>query len=92
MKAVVDAKPWRYDPLALRQPWSDEEYHLASHGGEGAKLSFAMMWDDNVVKPHPPYARAMEETKQALLAAGHEGWPSYQIQLLLNLILVNVFF
>ncbi|KAK4701042.1 amidase, partial [Phenoliferia sp. Uapishka_3] len=71
-KAVADAKPWLYDPIALRLPWNESEYNLVNHGGEGAKLCFAIMWDDGIVKPHPPYIRAMEETKKALLAAGHE--------------------
>jgi len=72
MKAMADSKPWLYDPLALRLPWSETEYDLAEHGG-GEKLCFAMMWDDGYVKPHPPYKRAMEKTKKALEAAGHTG-------------------
>ncbi|KAL8276160.1 hypothetical protein RQP46_011454 [Phenoliferia psychrophenolica] len=71
-KAIADAKPWLLDPIALRLPWNESEYRLVNHGGEGGKLSFAIMWNDGIVKPHPPYIRAMEETKMALVEAGHE--------------------
>jgi amidase len=73
MKAMVDAKPWISDPLALRLPWNEDAYRLADHGGEGGKLCFAILWDDGVCKPMPPYTRALHETKQVLEAAGHTG-------------------
>ncbi|KAG5641538.1 hypothetical protein DXG03_004797 [Asterophora parasitica] len=69
-KAVIDAKPWTRDPLVVRKPWSEREYALEEHGG-GQNLCFAIMWDNGVVKPHPPLRRAMEMTKEALEAAGH---------------------
>ncbi|KAI5480273.1 Amidase domain-containing protein [Pseudohyphozyma bogoriensis] len=72
MKAVADGKPWLADPIALRLPWNEDEYALKNHGGEGGQLCFAFMADDGVVKPQPPYLRAMEETKKALVAAGHK--------------------
>lgn len=80
LKAVLAGQPWRLDPLALRLPWSESEYNLASHGGVGAKLVFAIQWHDGYVKPQPPYQRALEETKAALLAAGHEvvDWVPYE--------------
>ncbi|KAI0761173.1 general amidase [Trametes elegans] len=70
-KAVIDSKPWRKDPLCVRKDWSEREYALGDHGGPGAKMSFALMWDNGVVKPHPPLIRAMTLVKQALEAAGH---------------------
>ncbi len=70
---MADAKPWLYDPLALRLPWNEDSYKLADHGGENGKLCFAIMWDDGVCKPMPPYKRALEQTKAALEAAGHTG-------------------
>ncbi|KAG6847006.1 hypothetical protein H0H93_010637, partial [Arthromyces matolae] len=69
-KAIIDAKPWTKDPLVLRKEWSEKEYNLENHGG-GKGMCFAMMWDNGVVKPHPPLLRAMEMTKAALEAAGH---------------------
>ncbi|KAF5386540.1 hypothetical protein D9757_005888 [Collybiopsis confluens] len=46
-KAVIDAKPWLKDPLAVRKEWSDKEYELVYHGG-GQKLCFGMMWDNGM--------------------------------------------
>ncbi|KAJ8519145.1 hypothetical protein ONZ45_g3862 [Pleurotus djamor] len=71
-KALIDAKPWRKDPLAIRKAWSQAEYELSEHGGPGAKLCFAIMWDNGVVKPHPPLIRAMQMTKAALESNGHK--------------------
>ncbi|KAG0708899.1 general amidase [Suillus ampliporus] len=71
MKAVVDAKPWLKDPLAVRKKWDEDEYNLADHGS-GKDLCFAIMWDDGVVVPHPPIRRSMEITKAALQKAGHK--------------------
>ncbi|WWC68261.1 uncharacterized protein I206_102184 [Kwoniella pini CBS 10737] len=78
-KALLDAKPWEFDPWTPRMPWSETAYNLVDHG-EGNKLCFAIMWDDGVVKPCPPYVRAMKELKEALLAAGHEvvDWTPYK--------------
>ncbi|KAL6301007.1 general amidase [Sparassis latifolia] len=69
-KAIIDARPWRKDPLAVRKEWSEREYALAEHGN-GVNMCFAIMWDNLVVKPHPPLRRAMEMVKKALEAAGH---------------------
>lgn len=77
---MLDAKPWNFDPWTPRMPWSEEAYNLADHGGEGAKLCFAIMWDDGLVKPAPPYRRALEVTKKALEAQGHQvvDWVPYK--------------
>lgn len=72
VKAVADGKPWLKDPLARFAPWNEELYKLADHD-YGKKLTFGFMPNNGVVVPHPPIARAMEMTKAALLAAGHEG-------------------
>ncbi|KAG9021493.1 hypothetical protein FS837_007219, partial [Tulasnella sp. UAMH 9824] len=71
-KAVLDAKPWNKDPLVLRKPWSDTEYALTEHGGKGARLCFAVMLDNGVVRPQPPVRRAMSMLVSALTEAGHK--------------------
>ncbi|KAJ8595435.1 general amidase [Rhizopogon salebrosus TDB-379] len=71
MKAVIDAKPWLNDPLAVRKKWDEDEYNLVDHGS-GKDLCFGIMWDDDIVVPHPPIRRAMEMTKAALEKAGHK--------------------
>jgi len=72
VRAVLGQKPWLKDPLAVRKPWSEDEYQLSEHG-RGRKLSFGILWNDGEVVPHPPVIRALEMTKNALIAAGHEG-------------------
>lgn len=72
IKSVVSQKPWLKDPLAVRKPWNEEEYDLVEHG-HGKNLCFGILWDDEVVLPHPPVRRGLEEAKQALVAAGHKG-------------------
>ena len=72
-QAVLGARPWRKDPLCVRKPWSAHEYALGEHGGPGGKLCVAIMWDNGVVKPHPPLLRAMRLAKAAVEAAGHTG-------------------
>ncbi|KAL8280129.1 hypothetical protein RQP46_007459 [Phenoliferia psychrophenolica] len=71
MQAVLDAKPWRFDPVALHMPWNEKAYNLSEHGGLGAPLCFAFMKDDGVCRPMPPYFRAFEMLKVALTKAGH---------------------
>lgn len=65
-QAVLGARPWRRDPLVVRKDWDWREYALAEHGGRGARMCFAVMWDNDVVRPHPPVVRALER-------AGHRG-------------------
>lgn len=73
-KAVLDAKPWDRDPLVVRKPWSENSYALEDHGWRGARLCFAIMWDNGVIKPTPPIIRAMTITKKALEGARHKGF------------------
>lgn len=72
-KAILDSSPWDCDPLVVRKPWDEGAYALRDHGGRGARLCFAIMWDNGIVKPFPPLKRAMEMTKAALEAEGHKG-------------------
>jgi len=73
MTAVIGSKPWKLDPIVIPKPWSEDEWNLSEHGGVGAQLCFAIMWDNGVVKPHPPLVRAMKAVKAALERAGHTG-------------------
>ena len=71
-KAIIDGRPWGRDPLVIRKVWNEEEYRLVEHGG-GRGLCFAILWDDKLVKPHPPLIRAMSMVKTALEREGHRG-------------------
>lgn len=85
-KAIIDAKPWLKDPQVVKKEWNQAEYDLVDHGGPGAKLCFAILWDNLIVRPHPPLIRAMEITKKALEAAGHIGaCPDHRVVLALML-------
>ena len=72
MKAVIDAKPWKKDPLAVNQPWRQDGYDLVEYGG-GKQLVFGIIWNDGIIMPHPPVIRALEITRDALIKAGHKG-------------------
>ncbi|KAF9235544.1 amidase signature domain-containing protein [Melanogaster broomeanus] len=63
-KAIVDARPWDRDPLAIRKVWNEGEYQLVEHGG-GKEMCFAN-------HPHPPLIRAMKIVKHALEREGHQ--------------------
>lgn len=60
MKSVIDSKPWMTEPSLLPIPWRDEVSYL-NRGTAGKKLKIGVLWDDGVVKPHPPVTRALQE-------------------------------
>jgi amidase len=66
MKSLAGTDPWLYDPQILPLPWREELEVLPK------KLCFGFAMEDGNVTPTPPLRRAMEITKAALLAAGHE--------------------
>ncbi|CAN8102461.1 unnamed protein product [Discula destructiva] len=63
-KTVVDAQPWLHDPRMLPIPWRSVELPK--------KLKIAVLWNDGMVMPTPPVARALKTTVEKLKAAGHE--------------------
>jgi amidase len=79
MQAVIGRKPWLKDPLSPRKHWDEDEYRLIEHGG-GKKLTFGILWNDGLVVPQPPVIRALEMTKEAVIAAGHDviDWKPYK--------------
>jgi Asp-tRNA(Asn)/Glu-tRNA(Gln) amidotransferase A subunit family amidase len=60
-KTLLDAKPWIQDPNLIPLEWRD-----ASTAFNGRKLKVAVMWDDGVVKPHPPVTRALKNVVEGL--------------------------
>lgn len=85
MRAVLGERPWELDPILVPMPFNEEAYALrnlelkagssapALSKEKGAKLCFAIEWDDGCVHPHPPITRALKETKEKLEKAGHTG-------------------
>ncbi|KAE8354146.1 amidase signature domain-containing protein [Aspergillus coremiiformis] len=63
-KTVIDQEPWINDPKCLPIPWRPAE---PKH-----RLKLAVMWNDGIVTPTPPVARALQETVNRLRQAGHQ--------------------
>lgn len=58
MSTVIAAKPWTREASLVPLAWDWSNTKLAS---KGKKLKIGVMWDDGVVKPHPPITRAIHE-------------------------------
>ena len=82
MKVLLDAKPWLREPSLLPFGWREgPEAGWFGSKGEKRKLKIAILWDDAVVKPHPPITRALNEVVERL--KGEEGitivdWKPYK--------------
>jgi len=68
-KVMLEYKPWLVEPPLLEIPWKED---VVNGAGLPSRLSFGILWDDGVVKPHPPIQAALQKLKQQLLEAGHE--------------------
>ncbi|KAI6047918.1 amidase signature domain-containing protein [Pisolithus marmoratus] len=66
---MLEAEPWLQEPALLEMPWKE---HVARGHGLPERLSVAILYDDGVVKPHPPILQALDKYKQALEHAGHD--------------------
>ena len=64
MKTVIAAKPWLVESSLIPFPWRDQESYLEKVGEK--KLKVGVIWDDGVVKPHPPVIRALKEVVDKL--------------------------
>ncbi|GKZ25637.1 hypothetical protein AbraIFM66951_007095 [Aspergillus brasiliensis] len=67
MQSLLDSNPWNIDPGSIPIPWRKE---LAAK--PTGKLRLGIIYDDGIVKPQPPIARAMREVAKKLKEAGHE--------------------
>lgn len=68
-RTMLQYEAWLLEHAVLEIPWRAE---VVEGKTLPKRLSFAILWDDGVVKPHPPLVREMQRAKKALLAAGHE--------------------
>ena len=64
MKTVIGGKPWLKEPSLVPIPWRDQESYFATDSRK--RLKVGVMWDDGVVKPHPPVLRAIQEVVNKL--------------------------
>ncbi|UJR07827.1 hypothetical protein I4U23_012110 [Adineta vaga] len=63
VKTILDTEPWLKDPSLIPIPWQSITLNSTN-------LTVAVMWDDNVIHPHPPVTRALHETVEHLKKAG----------------------
>jgi amidase len=56
MKTVIDSRPWFSEPALVSIPWNSDFQFSANK-----PLKIAVMWNDGVVRPHPPITRALRE-------------------------------
>ncbi|KAL1614147.1 hypothetical protein SLS54_010003 [Diplodia seriata] len=68
-KTLVDAKPWLRQADLVPMRWRDDEEWLPRDGEGKRRLKVGVMWDDGVVRPHPPVLRAMKELVDKLKVA-----------------------
>ncbi|KAI5299383.1 hypothetical protein KEM56_003289 [Ascosphaera pollenicola] len=64
MKVLADSEPWKVTPSLIPKLWTP--YHFDK------PLKVAVLWDDGVVKPHPPITRALKEVAESCKNAGME--------------------
>lgn len=64
LRSVVEAKPWRLDPMALNTPWRTSAPVMK-------ELRFGLIRSTPSRPLHPPIARALHSAATALKAAGH---------------------
>ncbi|CAF1087212.1 unnamed protein product [Adineta steineri] len=63
VKTILDTEPWLRDPSLVPIPWRSITL-------DSKNITIAVMWDDNVVHPHPPVTRALRETVEHLKKSG----------------------
>ncbi|KAL3427906.1 acetamidase [Phlyctema vagabunda] len=61
---ALDAQPWLYEPSLIEIPWRPTITIPT-------KMRIGVLSNDGVVSPHPPVARCLRETADALGRAGH---------------------
>ena len=66
MKAIIDSQPWLTEPALISFPWRDVELP------RDRPLRIGVLWDDEVVRPHPPITRALKEVASRLQTKGFE--------------------
>ncbi|KAK1539010.1 amidase [Colletotrichum costaricense] len=68
MEQLINAKPWELDARCAPVPWREDLYKETS----SRPLTIGVLYDDNVVQPHPPLTRVLRSAVERLQAAGHE--------------------
>lgn len=66
-KSLIDLKPWEFDARCAAIPWREDVYQDAI----SRPLVIGVLFDDEVVRPHPPITRVLRSAVEALRNAGH---------------------
>ncbi|EON62575.1 hypothetical protein W97_01799 [Coniosporium apollinis CBS 100218] len=66
MRAILDQKPWLVEPSCVPFEWREEKSWLRVDGEGRKRLKVGVIWDDGVVRPHPPVTRALKEVVDKL--------------------------
>ncbi|GKZ21419.1 hypothetical protein AbraCBS73388_007104 [Aspergillus brasiliensis] len=71
-QAIIDQEPWDIETSLAPIPWKRAK--------PTKDMTVAIMWDDGVVRPHPPITRALKHAKAKLQAAGIKvvDWEPYK--------------
>ena len=65
MKTALAAKPWLTDSSLIPMPWNSDDRHIRENAGQKI-VKIGVMWDDQVVRVHPPVTRALREVVDKL--------------------------
>lgn len=60
IKTLIDAQPWNKEPSLYPFPWKSDNFFKEK------KIKVAVMWDDGVVRVHPPVTRALKQVVEKL--------------------------
>jgi Asp-tRNA(Asn)/Glu-tRNA(Gln) amidotransferase A subunit family amidase len=61
VKTIIDGRPWLKEPSLVPIPWRDVDRVKARK-----KLRVGVIWDDGVVRPHPPILDALTRVVEKL--------------------------
>ena len=92
MKTLIEAKPWLSQPCLLPIPWRMDQNLALQVRKRQHKAENCGLWDDGVVKPHPPVTRALRELSERLKSVpGVElvDWKPYKHDLAWEIIVRN---
>ena len=69
VKTVLDAEPWLTDSSLFPMPWNSDARHIREDAGRKI-VKIGVIWDDQVVRVHPPVRRALREVVDKLEKIG----------------------
>ncbi|KAI1299531.1 amidase signature domain-containing protein [Xylaria venustula] len=69
VRTILQARPWLREPSLVPIPWKDEgqlDEEEKEAKEQGRKLRVGVIWEDGVVKPHPPVVAALSNVVEKL--------------------------